>query len=172
MFQPKKETPKNFESKDSLRVKSASKVIALSKCLEELQANMKSNNGLAGIWREWGEIVGEPLASNCQPINIWQGILYVGSKHPQWRQALIYNRAQLLEVIKNKGYTIKEIRVKQYYPESIIELESEEIIWKKHPSRVDIHGLSTCKKCGSPAPTGEMELWGRCSFCRRQILKG
>jgi hypothetical protein len=33
-----------------------------------------------------------------------------------------------------------------------------------------VHGMATCPSCGSPAPAGEMALWGHCSFCRRAQL--
>lgn len=152
-------------------MQSTSRRKALSKCLEEIQVSMKGSNDMAGIWQDWSKIAGEPLASNCQPINLRYGILYIGSKHPQWRQALIYNRIRLLEIIRKTGYPIKEIRVQQYHPEPLIEIECEENIWARHPSRTDVHGLATCEKCGKPAPAGEMALWGSCSFCKRKNFK-
>jgi predicted nucleic acid-binding Zn ribbon protein len=33
-----------------------------------------------------------------------------------------------------------------------------------------LRSLATCPQCQSPAPAGEMALWGHCGFCRRQLL--
>ncbi|MDG2216199.1 MAG: DUF721 domain-containing protein, partial [Synechococcus sp. cluster2_bin.235] len=47
---------------------------------------------------------------------------------------------------------------------------TEESVWARHPSRIDVHGMASCPCCDSPAPAGEMALWGHCGFCRRLKL--
>ncbi|MEC9029661.1 MAG: DUF721 domain-containing protein, partial [Cyanobacteriota bacterium] len=64
----------------------------------------------------------------------------------------------------------KDLRIQQHHPGSTPKLESEASIWARHPSRIDVHGMAACQACGSPAPAGEMALWGRCGFCRRLQL--
>ena len=114
---------------------------------------------------------GEQLALNCTPLNIQNKILTIGASHPQWRQALQYNRLELIESLKSYGYQIKEIRIRQHYPNDLVTRESEKEIWEKHPSRTDKTGITNCPFCKVPSPKGEVKLWGKCSFCRRKELR-
>ena len=141
---------------------------SLSKCLNKVKHKIQDKNALAEIWNEWTNLLGEPLSSNCQPISLYKGILFIGATHPQWLQALQYNKTQLLASLRASGKQIKEIRIQRHH-KSIIRKETlnEKTIWDNHPSRIDIHGLQQCNCCGSPAPGGEIALWGECSFCRR-----
>ncbi len=143
----------------------------ISSCLNLLKRSWKKKGSIGAILHEWPQIAGNQLASNCQPLSLRRGVLTIGASHPQWRQALLYNRSQLVASLKAKGYEVKELRIQQYNPHSkkIIK-ENENHIWAHHPSRIDVHGIDICKSCGSPAPAGEMKLWGTCSFCRRQKL--
>ena len=118
--------------------------------------------------QDWEKIAGKNVASNCTPLSIKNGILVIGANHPQWRQALFYNRLKLIESLNSADYKVKDIRIKQYYPQQIKEQVSEKNIWESHPSRTDIHGISDCECCGNPAPLGEIQLWGKCGFCRRK----
>ncbi len=97
--------------------------------------------------------------------------LTIGASHPQWRQALQYNRLELIESLKLYGYQIKEIRIRQHYPNDLVASESEKEIWEKHPSRTDKNGITNCPFCKVPSPKGEVKLWGKCSFCRRKELR-
>ena len=148
--------------------------LPISSCIESVKSNwQKRSDSIAGLWQDWSKITGEPLASNCRPISLRRKILTIGANHPQWLQALKYNRNQLLARLKAKGYEIRDLRIQQYHPSSAKkQLESESSIWARHPSRIDVHGMSTCKVCSSPAPAGEMGLWGMCGFCRRQKVLG
>ena len=101
------------------------------------------------------------------------GTLVIGANHPQWLQALKYNRTQLLGTLRAAGHKIKDIRIQQHHPDLITRKEDtqdQESIWSRHPSRIDVHGIANCDSCGSPAPAGEMALWGMCGFCRRQNI--
>ena len=142
---------------------------SLSKCLEELKSSWKGNVG--GLIQDWKEIAGEQLASNCTPLGIQNKILTIGASHPQWRQALMYNRLELIKSLKFYGYQIKEIRIVQHYPINLIKKESEQEIWENHPSRIDKKGIINCPFCETPSPKGEVKLWGKCSFCRRKELR-
>ena len=104
-------------------------------------------------------------------LTIQNKVLTIGAGHPQWRQALIYNRLKLIESLKSKGYKIKDIRIRQFYPVDLDQKENEKEIWKNHPSRTDINGIIDCPSCQVPSPKGEIKLWGKCSFCRRKELK-
>ena len=138
-------------------------------CLKEIKSSWKGDVG--GLIQEWVEIAGEQLALNCTPLFIQNKVLTIGASHPQWRQALQYNRLELIESLKSHGYQIKEIRIRQHYPIDLITRESEKEIWEKHPSRADKNGIINCPFCKVPSPKGEVELWGKCSFCRRKELK-
>ena len=143
---------------------------SLSNCLEKIKLNLKKSNGLAGISQQWSLLVGKQLAANCTPLSLQRGVLVVGASHPQWRQALIFTRNQILESLRKSGYSIKDLKIKQYHPTKTKSIEAEKSIWANHPSRIDIHGLETCKSCLNPAPCGEISLWGKCGFCRRKDL--
>ena len=114
--------------------------------------------------------MGNQLAANSRPLTLNRGILTIGANHPQWCQAILYTRLQILAALKAAGHQVKEIRIRQYYSQEINPQETENEIWEKHPSRTDIHGLKTCDSCKSPAPYGELKLWGKCVFCRRKDL--
>ncbi len=143
----------------------------ISSCLEKLKVKWTEKGSLAALWHDWPKIAGEKLASNCRPISLRRGVLIIGASHPQWRQALIYNRSRLLASLKAGGHNIKDLRIQQHHLTERKTIENESSIWERHPSRIDIHGLASCDKCGSPAPAGEMALWGKCGFCRRQDLE-
>ena len=138
-------------------------------CLEEIKSSWKGDVG--GLIQDWAEIAGKQLALNCTPLNIQNKILTIGASHPQWRQALQYNRLELIESLQSYGYKIKEIRIRQHYPVNLVTRESENDIWEKHPSRTDKNGIINCPFCKVPSPKGEIKLWGKCSFCRRKELK-
>ena len=137
-------------------------------CLEEIKSSWKGDVG--GLIQDWKEIAGEQLALNCTPLNIQNKVLTVGASHPQWRQALQYNRLELIESLKSYGYQIREIRIKQHYPTDLVPRKSEKEIWEKHPSRTHKNGFTSCPFCKVPSPKGEVKLWGKCSFCRRKEL--
>ena len=138
-------------------------------CLEEIKSSWKGNVG--GLIQDWAEIAGEQLALNCTPLNIQNKVLTIGASLPQWRQALQYNRLEFIESLKSYGYHIKESRIRQHYPNNLVTRESEKEIWEKHPSRSDKKGITNCPFCKVPSPRGEVQLWGKCSFCRRKELR-
>ena len=142
---------------------------SISKCLEEIKSSWKGNVG--GLIQEWGEIAGSQLASNCTPLNLQNKVLTIGASHPQWRQALLYNRLELIDSLKAYGYQIREIRITQHYPVDLVRKKSEKEIWENHPSRADKNGIINCPFCKVPSPKGEIKLWGKCSFCRRKELR-
>ena len=143
---------------------------SLSNCLEEIKFNLQKNNRLAEISQKWNFLAGKQLASNCIPLSLKKGVLTIGASHPQWRQALIFTRNQLLSSLKDAGFEIKDIKVQQYHPQKAKGIEPEKNIWANHPSRADIHGLGQCKSCLKPAPIGELSRWGKCGFCQRKDL--
>ncbi len=142
----------------------------ISNCLDDLKSSWRKKGALAAIWQEWSIIAGPQLAKNSRIIGFRNGILIIGASHPQWLQALLYNRTQLLAAIKAKGHKVKILKIEHHPENNFKKLEGESVIWAKHPSRIDIHGLKNCNLCGNPAPVGETTLWGKCSFCRRKEL--
>ncbi|MCX5945759.1 MAG: DUF721 domain-containing protein [Cyanobacteria bacterium] len=141
----------------------------LSSCLDRLQGEWRSVGHLAALWQAWPKIAGPQLAPHCRPLSLRAGRLAVGASHPQWLQALRYNRHQLLGALRGAGFTVRDLTIQLHYPDALPTQAalSEAAIWAVHPSRVDVHGLGTCPDCGRPAPNGEMLRWGHCSFCQR-----
>ncbi|KGG16529.1 MULTISPECIES: DUF721 domain-containing protein [unclassified Prochlorococcus] len=142
----------------------------LSQCLNHLKVEWNKNKSITALWQDWPRIVGDKLASNCTLLTFQGGVLTIGAQHPQWRQALIFNRSQLLASLRAEGHKIKDLRIKQYYPKKHKFKQNEQDIWKAHPSRADIHGKSICPICKSPSPAGEISLWKKCCLCRRKEL--
>ncbi len=141
----------------------------LASCLTQLQGEWRTAGNLAALWQAWPKIAGPQLAPHCRPLSLRSGRLAVGASHPQWLQALRYNRHQLLGALRGAGFSVRDLTIQLHYPAAgqTSGALSEAAIWAAHPSRVDVHGLGTCPKCGRPAPKGEMGRWGHCSFCQR-----
>jgi len=154
---------------DSKHKTKAKREQSIFTCLQGIKSSWKGDVG--GLIQDWAEIAGEQLALNCTPLQIKNKILTIGASHPQWRQALQYNRLELIESLKSYGYQIREIRIRQHYPIDLVTRESEKEIWEKHPSRTDKNGIISCPFCKAPSPNGEVKLWGKCSFCRRKELR-
>lgn len=142
----------------------------LGSCLKALQQDWRKDGNLAGLWQDWPRIAGERLAPHCSPLGLQRGVLTIGASHPQWRQALQYNRPQLLAALRRAGHPVRDLRIQQHHASRTPTPEDEQQIWARHPSRIDVHGLDTCPVCKRPSPKGEIALWSFCGFCRRQEL--
>lgn len=144
----------------------------LSRCLGTLQHEWRREGNLAALWQAWPKLVGEQLAPHCRPLRLRAGCLSVGAGPGPWLQALQYNRHRLVGAFRAAGFAVRDVRVERHHPPDLPSPGSEEEsrIWSHHPSRVDVHGMGACPRCGSPAPGGEIALWGFCGFCRREQL--
>lgn len=142
--------------------------------LETLRRHWQQQGSLAGLWQAWPRLAGPQLAPHCRPLRLLRGCLSVGAAPGPWLQALQYNRHQLLGAVRAAGFPVRELRVEQHHvtPLPTSGSEEEAAAWCRHPSRVDLHGMASCPRCTSPAPAGEIRLWGHCSFCRRAELAG
>ncbi len=143
----------------------------LGACLERLRQDWTRQGNLAALWQAWPGIAGPQLAPHCRPLALQGGVLLVGAAHPQWLQALRYNRHQLLGALRGAGFTVRDLRFQQHHPATPAApgAAEAEAVWAAHPCRADVHGLATCPRCGRPAPAGEMARWGHCSLCQRAL---
>ncbi|MCT0248235.1 DUF721 domain-containing protein [Synechococcus sp. CS-205] len=144
-------------------------IVPVASCLEELQHEWRRAGSLAALWQAWPRIAGNQLAPHCRPLSLHGGVLTVGAQHPQWLQALRYNRHQLLGALRGSGFPVRDLRFRQHQASTTGLPGSEDTarVWASHPSRVDVHGLGVCPACHSPAPAGELARWGHCGLCRR-----
>ena len=142
----------------------------LKTCLDSLRQDWQQNGNLAGLWQDWPRIAGARLAPHCRPLALQRGVLTIGASHPQWRQALQYNRPQLLAALRGAGHPVRDLRIQQNHASTTLTPVDEKTIWSRHPSRIDVHGMGTCPRCQRPSPQGEIDLWSFCGFCRRQEL--
>ena len=161
-------TTKSFDG--IMQKKGAQKLSSLSNCIDRLKVEWQKDKSIAALWKDWPRVAGEKLSMNCIPLHFQGGVLTVGSSHPQWIQALIFNRNQLIAALRAEGHEIRDLRIQQHYPKEIKPKDNETSIWEKHPSRVDVFGKKKCPLCNAPAPIGEISLWGKCGFCRRNEL--
>ena len=141
-------------------------------CLADLRQEWQQEGHLAALWQAWPRLAGAQLAPHCQPLSLVGGVLTVGAAPGPWLQGLLYTRHQLLGTLRGAGFPVRDVRVRQHHAEPLPPAagEIEADVWARHPSRVDVHGLSDCPSCRRPAPTGELALWGMCGFCRRATL--
>ena len=146
---------------------------SLENCLTNLKVSWSDFDNLFKLSKNWGDIVGEELSKECKPIKIEKNVLTIGANHPEWRQALIYNKHKLKEEIKKSGINLKNIRIIQSYDNNNSRDSSSNIktLWANHPSRIKNREIINCKFCNLPTPIGEIERWGKCTFCWRKINK-
>ncbi len=142
----------------------------MSKCIGDLRKSLSQFDILITLSNNWCEIVGKDLASECKPLKIEQEVLTIVANHPQWRQALIYNKHKLKESIKQSGLNLKNIRVIQNYQdkEYLNKSADTKLVWENHPSRIKNKEIEICKICKRPTPKGEIIRWGKCTFCWRK----
>ena len=146
---------------------------SLRNCLDNFKKSCGDLDKLSTINNNWKDLIGLELFQECRPLNIEKRTLIVAVNHPQWRQALIYNKHKLKERIEKIGITLNEIKIIQNYElkNKKIQIPNAKIVWEKHPSRIDQNNMSICTVCNSPTPNGEIKRWGKCSFCWRKINK-
>ena len=146
--------------------------VALNKCLEDFRKSWSDFDNLINLSNNWVKIVGKGLAKECQPLKIENNILTIVANHPQWRQALIYNKHNLKESILALGIKLKNIRIVQNYQDESKndKFIDNQMIWDNHPSRMKNQQIVNCKICQRPSPLREIERWGKCTFCWRENI--
>ena len=145
---------------------------ALNNCLIKFRKSLSDFDKLLNLTNDWAKIVGKELAKECKPLKIENNTLTVAANHPQWRQALIYNKHKLKESIFGLGINLKDIRIVQNYQDESNKdrLSNNKIIWDNHPSRIKNQKILNCKICERPTPFREIERWGKCTFCWRETI--
>ena len=141
----------------------------INNCLKIFKHTWSDLDNLINLETSWEKIVGKELAQECRPLKIEKNILTIVVNHPQWRQELIYYKHKLKESITKYGINLKNIRIVQNYnneeKKKINNFKSE---WENHPSRIKESKLVFCNLCNCPTPKGEIERWGKCTFCWRK----
>ena len=145
---------------------------ALNKCLIKFRESWSDFDKLLKLSNDWDKVVGKELANECQPLKIENNILTIVANHPQWRQALIYNKHKLKESILKQGINLKNIRIVQNYQDKANsnKVLNNKLIWDHHPSRIKNQKIQNCKVCERPTPLREIERWGKCTFCWRETI--
>ena len=143
---------------------------SMQNCLDDFKKSWEDLDKLSTINEHWVKLIGLELSRSCQPLKIEQKILTIAVNHPQWRQALIYNKHKLKESIIKFGINLNEIRIIQNYELKTLDKKeiNSKIVWENHPSRIKNNNMVICKLCNSPAPKGEITRWGKCTFCWRK----
>ena len=143
---------------------------SLQTCLNELKKSWKDLDKLSKLNENWEKVIGLELSKQCKPLKIEKKILTVAVNHPQWRQALTYNKHKLKETIDKLGIYLDEIKIIQNY--EAITINKKDInpksVWDNHPNRIINQNTIACKFCNSPTPEGEILRWGKCTFCWRK----
>ena len=145
---------------------------ALKKCLINFRESWSDFDKLLQLSDNWAKVVGKELANECQPLKIENNTLTIVANHPQWRQALIYNKHKLKESIIRIGINLKNIRIVQNYQDELNKTKASDnkSVWDNHPSRINNQKMQNCKVCERPTPLKEIERWGKCTFCWRETI--
>ncbi len=144
----------------------------LNDCLLKFKRSWSDFDNLIILSDNWSEVVGVDLAKECKPLKIEKNILTIVANHPQWRQALIYNKNKLKESILKLNIKLKNIRIVQNYPDDLNKNKTSDtdLVWNNHPSRIKNQQILSCRNCNNPTPAREIERWGKCIFCWRKSL--
>ena len=144
----------------------------LNNCLINFRKSWSDFDKLLNLSNDWDKVVGKELAKECQPLKIENNVLTIIANHPQWRQALIYNKHKLKESILKKGINLKNIRIVQSYKDESnkAKIYNNKLTWENHPSRIKNQQMQNCKICERPTPLREIERWGKCTFCWRETI--
>lgn len=144
----------------------------LKHCLNDFKHSWREFDQTSKIYESWEKIIGMELSRECKPLNIENNVLTVGVNHPQWRQALIYNKHIIKNNIANQiGINLNEIKIIQFYEETKkTKKEDTNMVWENHPSRIKNANLVSCESCNCPSPKGEILRWGKCTFCWRKKI--
>ncbi len=144
----------------------------LQNCLLKFKKSWSDFDNLTKLLTNWNKIVGKDLSNECKPLKIEKNTLTIVANHPQWRQALIYNKHKLKESIKKFGINLKNIRIIQNYQDGINpnKFSDTKISWENHPSRIKNQMIINCSICNRPTPSGEINRWGKCTFCWRKTI--
>ena len=142
----------------------------MQNCLDDFKKSWGDLDKLSKLNESWEKLIGLELSKACKPLKIEKKNLFIAVNHPQWRQALIYNKHRLKESIRRFGINLNEIKIIQNY--EVKTIDKKEIdpkkVWENHPSRIKHNNMVICKICNSPAPKGEISRWGKCTFCWRK----
>ena len=76
---------------------------SLRNCLDDFKKSWGDLNKLSEISENWRKLIGLELFEECKPLKFEKNILTIKVNHPQWRQALIYNKHRLKERIEKIG---------------------------------------------------------------------
>ncbi len=144
---------------------------SIQSCLNDFKKSWEDLDKLSQLNEKWEKLIGLELSRACKPLKIEQRTLTIAVNHPQWRQALIYNKHRLKETISKFGINLNEIKIIQNYEDKTLDNKktNTKFIWENHPSRIkNNNNIVICKICNSPAPKGEISRWGKCTFCWRK----
>ena len=141
-------------------------------CLDDFKKSWQDLDKLSKLNENWENLIGLELSKACKPLKIEQKILTLAVNHPQWRQALIYNKHKLKEAIGRLGINLNEIKIIQNYEVKTLNKNetNAKIVWENHPSRIKKNNMVNCTLCNIPAPKGEISRWGECTFCWRKKI--
>ena len=144
--------------------------LSIRNCLDDFKKSWDDLDKLSKLNENWKKLIGLELYGACKPLKIEQKTLTISVNHPQWRQALIYNRHRLKEAICRFGINLNEIKIIQNYEVKTLDKKdfNAKKVWENHPNRIKNNNMVICKKCNSPAPKGEISRWGECTFCWRK----
>ena len=142
---------------------------SIRNCLDDFKKSWGDLDKFSKLNENWEKFVGLELSRACKPLEIDQNILTITVNHPQWRQALIYNKHNLKETISKFGINLIDIKIIQNYEvKTFLKKETNaKIVWENHPSRIRSNNMINCKVCNSPTPKGEISRYGKCVFCWR-----
>ena len=88
---------------------------SMQNCLDDFKKSWGDLDKLSKLNESWAKLIGVELSRACKPLKIEKKTLIIAVNHPQWRQALIYNKHRLKESICRFGINLNEIKIIQNY---------------------------------------------------------
>ena len=125
----------------------------LQHCLNDFRKSWSEFDQISKICENWINIIGLELSKECKPLKIEKKTLTIKVNHPQWRQALIYNKHIIKNNIANQlGINLDQIKIMQSYEDRKSPNNQEsKLVWENHPSRIEKNNLVICDFCRSPS---------------------
>lgn len=81
----------------------------LSRLVEPLAT--RASDPMRRVTLAWGEVCGPVLARHIEPLAFEEGVLHIGARHPQWRDAAFQQREVLTRALRRHLPGLRFIRL-------------------------------------------------------------
>ncbi len=85
-------------------------ITSIGKILDNLPVKARVKE--YGLLKDWDKLVGQQIATHCQPDRLKDGILFLKVNSPAWMQQLHFMKSMILDKLKThtEGNSVKDLR--------------------------------------------------------------